>query len=135
PSAARSFAARYRREREHFGDDLPRHILAAHRGEANRLRTWVIPLSAPALSACLETVLENDDRQKSLGAYSTGADVAAHMARWTILPALLAGLAMPADDLADLIAASRDLQTLAPDWPSSASPPQSRALRAPPDGR
>src|SRR5688572_23513874 len=110
---ARAFSDRYRHERERHGLALPNLILDAYRGRGGGpLRRWLAPFTPSVLSAALEAVLESDERQKQLGVYSTGADVAAFMARVTILPFLLAGHILPIDDLAGHIADNRDLMTL-----------------------
>lgn len=125
-STARTFAVRYRQERERHGDALPRLILTAHRQQRGPLCDWITPLSPAALSAALEAVLE----QRQPGVYATSADVAVHMADSTILPCLLAGRAASTDQLADLIADNRDLRTLTLDWLASASTRQVRDLLA-----
>src|SRR5207237_101346 len=43
-------------------------------------------------------------------------DVAHYMASKTIIPFLLADLALPRHELSELISANRDLETLAQDW-------------------
>ncbi len=126
--SSRAFAARYRQERESAGPLLPRLILAAFLGRRDperqplldRLGGWLDCLSAAQLSTALETVLEGDLLHRQHGAHATSSDVARYMASNTIVPFLLAGLALPRGDLTELIAANRDLETLAQDWLASA---------------
>ena len=115
----RAFAERYRRERNTHGDRLPYLILAAVLGlrAPVRLRSWLAPFTPPELSSALETVLE----KRQPGVHSTSADVARYMASSTILPSLLAGLALPRGKIAKLIADNRDLETFARDWLASAN--------------
>jgi methylase of polypeptide subunit release factors len=114
----RAFAERYRQERESAGAKLPHLILAAVLGQRSRLRAWLSPLSPPELSDSLETVLENGHRGH--GVRTTSADVARYMASNTIVPFLLADLALSRADLAEMVAANRDPVALAQDWLASA---------------
>jgi hypothetical protein len=129
-SSPRLFALHYRRERAGAGALLPRHMLAAYLGQPGPLCDWLSPFSPAELSLALETILERDAGHKQHGAYATGVDVARYMAANTIVPFLLADLAADTETLAGLVAANRDLESLAQDWLTSATPRQLRTFLA-----
>ncbi len=86
-------------------------------------------MPAGDLSSALETVLENDPSHKRHGAHATGSDVAHYMASATIVPSLLADLALPRESLNQLITTNSDLEALAQQWLSSATRPELQEFR------
>src|SRR5262245_12882352 len=105
-------------------------MLAAYLGHPGPLRDWLSPLSPAELSLALETVLERDACHRRHGAYATGADVARYMAAATIIPFLLADLAADTETLAAHVTANRDLEALAQEWLTGATPRQLRTFLA-----